>query len=220
MGNLKKFFIAGILTILPVAATIYVLNWLFHIADGFSGDLVALITGNRIKGLGLLVTLLIVLIVGFFTTNVLGRTLISWADRVINRMPVAGVVYRTVKQILDAFGGENKGSFKEVVLIEYPRKGIYALAFVTGASEGEIEAKTKQRLINLFVPTTPNPTSGFLLLLPEEDLTYLEMPVEDGIKMIISGGVLVPPPPGEKKPELKVAKGKRKLPAKLDQVKK
>ncbi|MFA5536335.1 MAG: DUF502 domain-containing protein [Bacillota bacterium] len=220
MGNLKKYFLAGILTILPVAATIYVLNWLFHIADGFSGDLVALITGNRIRGLGLVVTLLVVLIIGFFTTNVLGRTLISWADKMINRMPVAGVIYRTIKQILEAFGGENKSSFQKVVLIEYPRKGIYALAFVTGVSKGEIETKTDQRLVNLFVPTTPNPTSGFLLLLPEEDLIYLEMPVEDGIKMIISGGVLVPPMPGEKKTELKVARGRKKLAAKLKEVKK
>lgn len=198
MGNLKKYFLAGLLTILPVVATIYVLNWLFHLADGFSGDLVAMFTGSRIKGLGLLVTLLIVLIMGFFTTNVLGRTLLNWTDSLINKMPIAGVIYRTIKQMLEAFGGESKSSFQKVVIIEYPRKGVYALAFVTGKNEGELQKKTGEKLVSLFIPTTPNPTSGFLLLLPEEDLIHLDMSVEDGIKMIISGGVIVPPTSIEK----------------------
>lgn len=211
MGNLKKYFIAGLFTVLPVAATAYVLNWLFHIADDFSGDFVALFTGTRIKGLGLLVTVLIVLIAGFFTTNVLGRTLLSYGEAVIDKTPIAGAIYRTVKQILEAFGGEEKNAFQRVVLIEYPRKGIYALAFVTGVSTGEVQEKTEEKIVNLFVPTTPNPTSGFLLLIPEEDLIPLEMSVEDGIKMIISGGVITPPAPGEKKEKIKVTACEKSL---------
>lgn len=199
MGNMKKYFITGILATLPLAATIFVLNWLFNIADDFAGDFVALFTGYRIKGLGVLATILLVFLVGLFTTNVLGRTLLGYGDAFISRMPVAGVIYRTVKQILEAFAGDERNAFQRVVMLEYPRKGIYALAFVTGTSKGEVQDKTAEKVVNVFLPTTPNPTSGFLLLVPEKELITLDMSVEDGIKMIISGGVITPPASNELK---------------------
>ncbi|NLL17494.1 MAG: DUF502 domain-containing protein [Clostridia bacterium] len=200
MGKIKTYFITGIFAILPLAATIFTLNWLFNVADNFAGDFVALFTGNRIKGLGFLTTIILVFLVGLITTNVLGRKLLAYGDNLISRMPVAGVIYRTVKQILEAFSREEQNAFQRVVMLEYPRKGIYALAFVTGTSKGEVQEKTSETVINIFLPTTPNPTSGFLLMVPEEDLIYLDMPVEDGIKMIISGGVITPPAP-DKGPE-------------------
>ncbi|HHX51240.1 MAG TPA: DUF502 domain-containing protein [Clostridia bacterium] len=192
MNNLKKYFLTGIITVLPLAATVFALNWLFHIADDFAGDMVALVTGQRVKGLGLLATVLIILFVGLFTTNIIGRKLLSYGDVLISRTPLAGAIYRTVKQIIEAFASEDRGAFQKVVLVEYPRRGVYALAFVTGVTQGEAQEKTSERLVNVFLPTTPNPTSGFLLLIPEQDLIPLEMSVEDGIKMIISGGVVVP----------------------------
>lgn len=205
MGKLKKYFITGMFAILPLAATIFVLNWLFNIADDFAGDFVALFTGARIKGLGVLGTILLVFLVGLFTTNVLGRTLLGYGDAFISRMPIAGVIYRTVKQILEAFASDEKSAFQRVVMLEYPRKGIYALAFVTGTSQGEVQTKTKEKVINVFLPTTPNPTSGFLLLVPEKDLIPLDMSVEDGIKMIISGGVISPDLPSMPGPTTEIA---------------
>lgn len=200
MGKLKKYFITGIFAILPLAATVFTLNWLFTVTDDFAGDFVALFTGTRIKGLGFLTVIILVFLAGLFTTNVLGRQLLAYGEALITRMPIAGVIYRTVKQILDAFSREDKNAFQRVVMLEYPRKGIYALAFVTGTSKGEVQEKTSETVINVFLPTTPNPTSGFLLMVPEEDLIYMDMSVEDGIKMIISGGVITPPAP-DKKPE-------------------
>jgi uncharacterized membrane protein len=199
LSNFKKYFFTGIITILPLAATFFVLNWLFHIADDFAGDLVALFTGQRVKGLGLLATVLLILFVGLFTTNVIGRQLLSYGEALISRTPLAGAIYRTAKQIIEAFTNKDRGAFQKVVLVEYPRRGIYALGFITGVTRGEVEEKTSENLVNVFLPTTPNPTSGFLLLVPERDLIPLEMSVEDGIKIIISGGVVVPDDKAEEK---------------------
>lgn len=193
MGKLKTYFITGIFAILPLAATIFALNWLFNVTDDLAVDLVALITGRRIKGLGVLSIIILVFLAGLFTTNVLGRTLLNYGEALITRVPIAGAIYRTVKQILDAFSTDNN-AFQRVVMLEYPRKGIYALGFVTGTSEG-VFGDTKpetERLINVFLPTTPNPTSGFLLLVPEEEIIPVDISVEEGIKLIISGGVIIP----------------------------
>ncbi|NLC76777.1 MAG: DUF502 domain-containing protein [Clostridia bacterium] len=197
MANIKKYFITGILAILPLAATIFTINWLFNVTDDFAGDIVALFTRQKVKGLGFLTMIVLVFLTGIFTTNVLGRRLLAYGERLITRMPIAGVIYRTVKQILDAFATGEQNAFQRVVMLEYPRRGIWALAFVTGTSKGEVQEKTKDTVINVFLPTTPNPTSGFLLMVPEEDLIYLDMSVEDGIKMIISGGVITPPVPDQ-----------------------
>lgn len=192
-NKFKKYFITGTFAILPLAATIFILNWLFNVADDLAVDFVALITGRRIKGLGVLTILILVFLTGLFTANVLGRTLLNYSEAMITRVPVAGVIYRTVKQIIEAFSTE-KSAFQRVVMLEYPRKGIYALAFVTGISEGFLEqgAGGGERLVNVFLPTTPNPTSGFLLLVPEKELIPVDITVEEGIKLIISGGVITP----------------------------
>lgn len=193
MGKLKTYFITGIFAILPLAATIFAVNWLFNVTDDLAVDFVALITGRRIKGLGVLSLVILVFLAGLFTTNVLGRTLLNYGEALISRVPIAGAIYRTVKQILDAFSTD-KNAFQRVVMLEYPRRGIYAFGFVTGTSEGVFDESNpgNERLINVFLPTTPNPTSGFLLLVPETDVIPVNLSVEEGIKLIISGGVITP----------------------------
>ncbi|WP_227767500.1 DUF502 domain-containing protein [Zhaonella formicivorans] len=192
MRRLKKYFVTGLIVLLPIGATIYILTWLFKLADSFTASLVTLFLRRSIPGLGLLLTVSIILLVGFLATNILGRSIINFSHQILSRIPVVNSIYITVKQIVDAFLHKDKQAFQRVVMIEYPRKGIYGLGFVTGVAEGEVQLKTEQRVLNIFVPTTPNPTSGFLLLVPESDVIPLEMTVEEGIKMIISGGVITP----------------------------
>ena len=123
----------------------------------------------------------------------LGKFFISSAEKVLGQVPFVSTVYRTVKQIVETFGKQNRAVFKEVVMVEYPRKNCFVIGFLTNDAEGETEAATGRRLTNVFVPTTPNPTSGFLLLLPREDVIHMNMSVGDGMKLIISGGAVIPP---------------------------
>ncbi|WP_028307594.1 DUF502 domain-containing protein [Desulfitibacter alkalitolerans] len=207
MSNFKKYLITGTLTLLPAAASAYVLWAVIQFLDGIFADLLALLLGKRILGLGMILTLLVILLSGFLASNFIGKSIIKISDQIICKIPIANSIYKTVKQIVDAFYSGDKKSFKQVVLIEYPRKGLYVLAFLTGESMGEVQVKTDQEVINVFLPTTPNPTSGFLLFVPREDVIFLDMSVEDGLKMIISGGVVVPPYPAVKEFTREVEQG-------------
>jgi uncharacterized membrane protein len=124
--------------------------------------------------------------------SLFGRQVILFTERIFSRIPIARGIYSTVKQITNAFG-HDPSSFKRVVMVEYPRKGLYTLGFYTGESNGEIQGRAGKKVLNIFLPTTPNPTSGWLVLIPEEDVIFLDTSVEDGLKYIISGGVVVPP---------------------------
>lgn len=124
----------------------------------------------------------------FFLTN----WIISTSEKAINKIPGVGLVYRTVKQIVDTFSKQNKAVFQAVVMVEFPRKGMYAVGFVTSKAKGEIQERTGEVVVNVFIPTTPNPTSGFLVMVPQESLEYLDMSVGDAMKLIISGGAVVP----------------------------
>lgn len=207
MKNLKTYFITGIVVLLPLAASFYVLAYLFKILDGMSADVISIALGKRIPGLGVVLTLFIVLLVGFLATNIIGRTLIGISEKIMYRIPIARSIYRTVKQIVDSFYQGDKKSFKKVVLVEYPRRDMYSLGFLTGDTKGEAHYKTGEELLSVFIPTTPNPTSGYLLLVPRRDVIILEMSVEDGLKKIISGGVVVPPyTPGAEYHEVSVCR--------------
>ena len=192
MGRLKTYFVTGLIVLTPIGATIYILVWLLKMADSFAADLVRVLLGRSIPGVGIFISLLVVLIAGFFTTNFLGRTIINFSHELFCRIPLVNSIYTTIKQIIDAFLKKDRQAFQRVVIVEYPRPGIYGLGFVTGLSKGEVQEKTQERVLNVFMPTTPNPTSGWLLLVPEKDVIPLEMSVEDGIKLIISGGVITP----------------------------
>ena len=200
--KLRNVFLTGIFALLPIWITYLLLAFIFRQMDGIfqplMNHLLREFFGGRISyvpGLGIFVTLLLVMVVGFLVTNVLGRKLVEIAERLLCKIPLVSNVYNAAKQFFEAFSPSQAGRFNRVVLVEYPRKGLYAIGFVTGETEGEAQSLTKERVINVFCPTTPNPTSGMLVLVPKEQVIPLSMSVEEGIKMIVSGGVITPPMP-------------------------
>jgi uncharacterized membrane protein len=184
---LKKYFITGLLVILPVWATYYVLSALLGIIDSILGDLPAHILGRRIPGLGIVTLILFVLLTGVLFANYVGSRIVSISDELLHRVPLVRGVYFTVKQVMETFS--MKHQFHGVALVEYPRKGCWSVGFMTGETQGGTLDLTG-RFVTVFVPTTPNPTAGFLLILPETDVKRLDMTVEQGMKFIISLGLV------------------------------
>jgi len=178
--SMKRIFTTGLLTILPLAITIYVFYLVFNFLDNLVGDMIEAVLNFRIPGAGFAAGLLLIMLIGFIASNIIGSRLIGYFDTLLRRVPIAR---------------QGKNAFQKVVLLEYPRKGIYVIGFVTGSSKGEIQGKTREETLNIFVPTTPNPTSGMLILAPLHEVTELEMTVEEGMKVIISGGLFSPGDP-------------------------
>ncbi|MGI6605306.1 MAG: DUF502 domain-containing protein [bacterium] len=186
---LRKYFFTGLIVILPFVLTLYLLWFVFDFMDGLIGPLLELVFGRSLPGAGFAITILLILGTGVLATNYLGRKFLHFGDRVFTRVPLVRSVYQTLKQVVQAFVGDQKKAFRQVVLVEYPRKGLYSLAFLTNEGIGQ----NGEQMLAVFLPTTPNPTSGFLLFLPEKEVTFLDMSVEDGIKLVVSGGVIKPP---------------------------
>lgn len=183
----KKYFITGLLVILPVWATYYVLSALLSVIDDILADVPAHFLGQRIPGLGIITLVFFVLLVGVFFTNYLGRRIVRISDELLHKVPLVRGVYFTVKQVMETFS--LKHQFHGVGLVEYPRKGCYSIGFITGETGGA-HLNLEGRFLTVFVPTTPNPTAGFLLILPETDVKKLAMTVEEGMKFIISLGLV------------------------------
>lgn len=190
-SRLRRYFIAGLIVFLPVAITFSVLLWLFRVMDSFLGWLVPLLIGRRIPGIGLVGSIVVILIMGALATNVLGRRLVGFFDRLMLRIPLARSIYSATKSISDTIFLQRRAAFQRAVLVEWPRRGLYTVGFVTGESN-ETHAGTSMRLLSVFVVSTPNPTSGFLVLVPHDQVLPLEMSVEDALKMVISGGIVTP----------------------------
>lgn len=199
--RLKNFIrvnlLAGILFLTPVMATFFFLRVLFNFVDGFLRFLPEPFQPEnflpfRIPGLGLILLFLTVLLTGFAVRNYMGRKLVEVWDRVIETIPLVNKLYLAVKQLVETIFNRSPQDFQRVVLVEYPKDGSYALGFVTGFATGEIQRKTKQKVLNVFVPTTPNPTSGFFLMVPEQSVIPMEMSVEDAFKLLVSGGIISP----------------------------
>jgi uncharacterized membrane protein len=190
--KLKTIFTTGLLTILPLAVTIYVFYFIFNFLDNLVGGLIESVFNFRIPGIGFASGLALILLIGFIASNIIGNRLINFFDHIFQRVPITRGIYTSAKQIIDAFTLQGKNAFQKVVLLEYPRKGLYVIGFVTGQSQGEIQQKTAEETLNIFVPTTPNPTSGMLILAPRHEVTELKMTVEEGMKVIISGGLFSP----------------------------
>jgi uncharacterized membrane protein len=197
--RLKNYFLTGLLVVVPAAMTLLVVRWLVGFMDSL---LLAVLPealrperlyGIPVPGIGLLATLLLILLIGVLAANIFGRSLVTFSERQVDRIPLVKGIYTLFKQVSDTVLNRDRGAFRKVVLIEYPRKGIWAVAFVTGVTKGEVQQITEQKLVNIFVPTTPNPTSGFYILLPENDMVELSMTVEEAFKLIISGGMVTPP---------------------------
>ena len=144
-------------------------------------------------GVGLIVVAIVMILIGAVTAGFLGRLFHRIVDNILARLPVVRGVHSAIKQILQTVFSKKSNAFREAVLVEYPRRGIWAIAFITGRTKGEVQNLTVEECINIFIPTTPNPTSGFLLFVPKKDLVPLDMAVDDAIKMVISGGIVTPP---------------------------
>lgn len=200
VARLRGYLLAGILVTAPITITVY-LTYLFltfvdsKVAFVLPEDWYQALYGKAtIPGIGLLVALTFFICVGWLATNFLGRVLILISEKILGRMPIIRSIYGATKQIMETVMTNQSNAFRDVVMFEYPRKGIWTLGFVTGVSEGEVQELTKDEIVNIFVPTTPNPTSGFLLFVPKHDLIFLEMTVEEGIKLVVSGGMITPDP--------------------------
>jgi uncharacterized membrane protein len=204
--RLKGYFLTGLLVVVPVAMTFLVIRWLVHFMDDTLTSVLPEVLrpeelyGLPVPGVGLVATLLLILLIGVLAANIFGRSLVNFYERLVDRVPFVKGVYTLFKQVSDTMLKRDRGAFRKVVLIEYPRLGIWAVAFVTGVSEGEVQQITPKKLVNVFVPTTPNPTSGFYILVPVEDMIELSMTVEEAFKLIISGGMVTPPVRQAKRP--------------------
>jgi uncharacterized membrane protein len=200
--DLKNDLIAGLLVAIPLATTIWlsinvatwVVNFLTRIPkqinpfDGLHPALVAVL--NLL--VGLTAPLLTILLIGLMARNIAGKWLLDVGERLVQAIPLAGAVYKTLKQLLETLLRDSGSKFRRVVLVEYPRRGIWALAFVTGTLDGEIQSQMPQRMLNLFIPTTPNPATGWYAVVAEHDVMDLSMSIEDAFKVIISGGIVNP----------------------------
>ena len=198
MSFLKRYLIAGLLVWLPLGVTIVVIKFL---VDLFDKTLLLIpsayrpenLLGVDIPGIGLLLSLLLILFTGFFVANLLGSKIVQLWESFLSRIPLVRSIYQAVKQIAEAVFGSGDQTFEKVYLIEYPRKGLWTLAFQTSTKIGEAQRKTElENVVNLFVPTTPNPTSGFYIMASKDEIRELSLNVDDALKMLISGGVVVP----------------------------
>ena len=200
MRLLRKYLIAGLLVWLPLAATVIVIKLLIELLN----KTILLfplewqpetLFGISIPGFGIIIGILILILTGVFAANLFGRKLVGFWEAILGRIPLVRTIYSTVKQVLETLFSSNSESFRRVVLIEYPRKGIWSLGFQTNEALTAARAASEKDLLSVFVPTTPNPTSGFIVMLPAENVTQLDISVEDGFKFIISMGVIVPDGP-------------------------
>ncbi len=198
-SRLRTYFFAGILVTAPIGITLY-LTWL--VITFIDGQVTPLIPARYnpetylpfgVPGLGVIVAVVFLTLVGALTAGLVGRWLIRLFDRLMQRMPVVRNIHSALKQILETVLAQQSKAFRQVVLIEYPRRGMWAIGFITGDTVGEVQHLTEDDVVNVFLPTTPNPTSGFLLFVPRGDLFVLSMTVEEGIKMVVSGGIVTPP---------------------------
>jgi len=198
-ARIRAYFLTGILVSAPISITI-LLAWLF--IDFVDEQVTPLIPAAYnpetylpfgLPGLGLLIVIVVLTIVGMLTAGFVGKLIVRISEAILAHMPVVSGIYSATKQIFQTVLAQKSQAFRKAVMIEYPRRGIWAIGFITGTTEGEVQSLTEESVVNIFLPTTPNPTSGFLLFVPKEDLIPLNMSVEQAVKMVISGGIVTPP---------------------------
>jgi uncharacterized membrane protein len=211
--RVRKYIIAGLLVWLPLAITIWVLLWLLGLMDGvFSwlltvgqhvlpvGADASIEALRRVPFLGVLVMAVLLLATGVFVTNIFGQWWVKQWHRLMSRIPIVKSIYSSVKQVSDTLFSSSGNAFREAVLVQYPHPGSWTIAFVTGKPGGEVAANLDGDHVSLYVPTTPNPTSGFFLMMPRANVRPLQMSVDEALKHIISMGVVAPPPPAPPRP--------------------
>ena len=199
-SNLRNNFLTGLAVIIPVFITAYLIWSTIGIVDGWVLPLIPekyaidKFIGIDVKGIGVVIFLLFTVFIGSLTKGYFGRTILKSVESLVDRMPVVRSIYNGIKQIAETVFSQSNNSFERACLVEYPRKGIWAVAFVSTKTKGEVSEKIGKNkdLFSIFLPTTPNPTSGFLLFLPEKDIIFLDMTVEDAAKLVISAGLVTP----------------------------
>ena len=199
LARLRAYFLTGLVVAAPISITIY-LTWIFvSYVDSWIKPFVPAVYNPdtylpfSLPGVGLVFAFIGLTFLGALTANLFGRTLVAYGEQMFSRMPVVRNVYRALKQIFETALSHSSTSFQDVGLIEYPRKGLYAIVFVSTSTSGEIPIKSdEQEMLSVFLPTTPNPTSGYLLFVPKRDVILLDMSVEDGAKLVISAGLVTP----------------------------
>ena len=201
MGKLKTYFITGLVVITPVVLTFFLILWLVRFIDGILGGMANVFIADlmEVKDVGALVKVILfiaiiflIILMGMFARNYFGRKLIELGEWIVSTIPIVNRIYHAIQQIAAVFISEKREAFRKAVLFEYPRKGIYSIGFVTRDAGGEVKEKVDKEMVSLFLPTTPNPTSGYLLFVPKEDIIELDMPIEESLKLIISGGAVLP----------------------------
>ena len=186
--QLRRQFITGILAVVPISVTIAVLVWIFNTVDNYLQPVIKPILGRSVPGVGFAVTIVLIYLAGVIASNVLGKKLISYGESLLARLPLVRPLYAGVRQLMDSFSTPGKASFMQTVLVEFPRKGVWTIGFVTKESL----AQSGEKQLNIFVPTVPNPISGFLLIVSEDEVIRTNIPVDEALKMIISAGKMSP----------------------------
>ena len=198
MNAVRKWLLTGLLVIVPGVITVWVLHWIVSTLDQTLAILPEAwhpdrLLGMHIPGFGVLLTLAILLSVGAVASNFVGRKLVSWGDAVISRIPVVRSIYSSVKQVSDTVFSDSGNAFRTAVLVQWPREGVWTVAFVTGAPSGEVAAYLRDEYLSVFVPTTPNPTGGYFVMVRKSECIELDMSVDAALKYIVSMGVVAPP---------------------------
>lgn len=198
VARLRGYLFAGIVVTAPISITVYLTYVFLTFVDSKVTGLLprdwydALYGATTFPGIGLVISLTGFIVIGWFATNFLGRLIIRISEYIVDRMPVVRTLYSAIKQIFETIMASQSTAFREVVMLEYPRRGVWSIGFITGTSEGQIQEFTESETMNVFVPTTPNPTSGYLLFVPRDELKFLDMSVEDGVKLVVSAGIIKP----------------------------
>ena len=200
MSAVRKWLLTGLLVIVPGVITAWVLNWIVSTLDQTLQILPGAwhpdkVLGVHVPGFGVVLTLLILLVVGAIASNFAGRKLVQWGDALVSRIPVVRSIYSSVKQVSDTLFSESGNAFRKAVLVQWPREGVWTVAFVTGAPNGEVAAYLRDEFVSVYVPTTPNPTGGYFVMLRKSDCVELEMSVDSALKYIVSMGVVAPADP-------------------------
>ena len=195
--SLKRYFLTGLLVITPIWGTVLILKTLFVTVDGILGNLLAkLVTSDYyVPGLGILTLFLMIFFTGLLATNFIGGQIVRLWEEFLHRVPVVRGIYSTLKSMMDILSFQQREKYNRVVLIQFPKDGHYCFAFVTGVTQGQVQEISPDPLLNVYVPTSPNPTSGYFLLVPEKDVIPLDMSVEEAMKLIVSGGLYSPAQP-------------------------
>ncbi len=195
-AKIKNYFLTGILVTAPVVITFWIVISLVRLFDRLVTPIIPYYLNPNyylprdVPGLGLIILVFFLVLIGSLTANFFGSWILKKTDLIIQRIPLIKVFYKTIKQILETILKTNSDAFREAVLVEYPRKGVWVIGFTTGDVEGEVKKKLQKKMTNVFIPTTPNPTSGFLLMVPKNELRKLDVTVDEAIKTIVSAGII------------------------------